>query len=363
MDDLPLPDPVFDALRMARPATPTELTDPAAPAATALLEQIVSVGDESITEPRPLEPVRSRRLGRLALAGVAVASVAAAVAVLLSPSVDVRHGRVTVSQQPDRAAAAVDIPAIARATRAAVSSTGRATLTFEQSTEPGTTLMGTSKVTFAGSDLDIALHFDGDGRTPAFDAHNRTVDGELYLLDGPPGQLRWYHDINASPKDAGDVVHLDPRTLLRSLSPKAGFVLVADPDARALGLRHLRAAHPDQVPALDLTLGPLDSGDLTGLDLWVDEGQAVRRLDLTTSHTQADEPACFEQDGVKQCAQPGDSLRKGPDGTLTVIHDGKGPATPTVRTTTSRYSVRFTDLGTPLTVRAPNDPIVVRGQG
>jgi hypothetical protein len=205
-------------------------------------------------------------------------------------------------------------------------------------------------VAFAGDDLEMRLHFDAvAGRGDGFDAENRTVGGEFYLLDGPPRAQRWYHDTNASGSRGSDLFNADPRSLLGVLAPAAAFTEVEPADAA--GVRHLRATRVDQLPALNLSLGPIDPHDVNSLDVWVGADDVVRRLDVGLLHTEAR-------------TQTTTVMVRNADGRMTkqTLPPSSRTPTQTVEIRTA-YSVEFTEYGTPVTITAPAHAVEVAGQG
>ena len=63
------------------------------------------------------------------------------------------------------------------------------------------------------------IDFAGQEGRPGFQAQNRTVDGQFYLLDGPPGQKEWIRDTNSTQLKGTDFFNLDPRTLVGAVVP------------------------------------------------------------------------------------------------------------------------------------------------
>lgn len=356
MSNDPDDEQLLTLLMEARPAASTSADDaPDSPAATALLAGILSSDADAPSNAR--RRTRSRR-ARIT-AGALSAAAAITVAMVAVNSLGVDHGRVVVAQQP----AAADVVAIARASANALSS-GRADMTFDahQGRAPGE--RGTAQIAFSGKNLDVALHFAAQSGQPGFDAHNRTVDGEYYLLDGVSGAKKWYHDTTAAPTSS-DRFDLDPRALLEVLRPSAAFVVVDTATGPGGPVRHLRATHLGALPSLHLVLGPVDGRDITSLELWVGADDTVQRLALSARHREPRAPACIEQDGVKQCAKPGDRLVKigrkvtfvpGPTSGATAE-----PAAPDV--TTASFTMRFTDVGMPITISAPVGAVPIAGKG
>ena len=345
-------DPAFDALAAARPDAPVAKDSPDSPAARALFAAIVA--PTAVEKPAARSRSRSRRV-RI---GASVLSTAAAitVAVVAVNTVGVHNGQVVVRQEP----AAADVVKIARASTSAFGSTGRAVETFDVGSGL-TAQRGTSHVRFSGRNLDVAMHFDDENGRPGFDAHNLTVDGQYYLYDGPIGAKKWYHDTTATPTGS-DIFDLDPRNLIAVLRPSAKFVVVDTQTTAGGPVRHIRATDLSAMPSLHLASGPVDGKDVTSLDLWVAGDDTVQRLTLTSSHTEIPQPACFTQDGVKQCAQPGDQLVKTKDH-ITIIPGPRNAAPPKPVTTKGSYSVTFSDIGSPITIAAPAGAIEVAGKG
>ncbi|HEX2050128.1 MAG TPA: hypothetical protein VHJ34_05765 [Actinomycetota bacterium] len=279
---------------------------------------------------RPRARTRRRARAALALTGVAV------VAVLV-----VTDG--TSPVRPPTGTRHDGIRLVAARSEDAYSTSGRATVSFATRFDGGATEGGTSHVEFSGDDVAMTTEFRfGDG-TPGFVARSRTVDGELYLWDGPIGDRRWYVDLNASGARAEDVFDLDPRELLGLLDASADFEEVSSDT----GVRRLRATRLDGLPALAVDFWPRED-DVTRLEVWVGPDDVVRRLELDVvrvdRHRSGTKIVPFD-DGT-----PG---RK--------IHDPDSPLVTSV--THSSYSVRFFDVGADVDVVAPADAIPVRGQG
>lgn len=345
MSDEMRDDPVLGPLAGARPE-PEPGDDASTPGAQSLLAQIVAPA--TTTANRSPRSLRTRRV-RVG-AGVLSAAAAILVAIVAVNTVGVDHGHVVVRQQP----AAADVAAIARASASAFSS-GRADMTFDARSGRAGEERGTAQIAFTGKNLDVAMHFDGTNGRPGFDTRNITVDGQFYLFD-----QHWIHDTTGSPT-GNDIFDLDPRALLDVLRPAAGFVVVDTATTPAGEVRHLRATHLGALPSLHMVLGPVDGRDITSLDLWVGADDTVQRLAVTAKHTEDTHP-CFVQDGIKQCVKDGDRLEK-VNGTVRII---PGPANapavkPTV--TTASFTVRFTDIGAPISITAPVGAVTVQGKG
>jgi hypothetical protein len=97
-----------------------------------------------------------------------------------------------------------------------------------------------------------------------------------------------------------------------------------------VAVTHLRATVPEAIDSEALRLGELtDFPDtrLTALDIWVDRDDVVRRIDFAQEYT------------------PPPSIEISETGS-TIVED---------QTVVVHASVRFTDIGAPLTVDAPVD--------
>ncbi len=295
--DLPTDDPVLERLRAARPAPATALLDPAAPAARDLADRITG------RRARTRRPAVARR----------VAAMAAAAAVVVAAVVVGPWG----SSEP-RPAAAIVREAAAASARALTS--GRAVVT---SPDGDLELGDAVTYTFAGDDMSAT--FDGIevGGVP-YAAARRVVDGERYFHWTPAGApTEWLHDVTVGSVEIGPFV-FDPRGLLAVLEPDADFEVVGDDTVDGVDVTRLRATTPEAVDAAALQLGQATAaGTPTALEVWVDGDGVTRRIDLTVSVEQG-----LEIDPVA-----GTSI----------------PLPPQV----SSYSVRFTDIGAPLTVEAP----------
>ena len=265
----------------------------------------------------------------------AVATIAAALAIVL----------VTVQSPGPRT---VDMALVAARTQEALRGPGRAQV--DSVTDRGLEYeqRATTSVAFDGDDLEMVMEFAGERGRSGFTAHNRTVGGEFYLLDGPPGQQRWIHDTNATGTRGTDLFSLDPRTLCDLLKGSAEFEVVDERD----GVTHLRARSVDELPPLSFGAGPSDARaeDVTRLELWVGPDDVVQRIDLDLERTE--------------------TTRQGGETILVPRADGRmhkmvDPDTGEMVTTTHRssYSVRFFDVGEPVSIVAPADAVRVAGKG
>jgi len=179
------------------------------------------------------------------------------------------------------------------------------------------------------------------------DVIKRVVDGETYYAlhpdgDGAPGTTpdQWIHlpddDGWAVEKTAGwwavegqpdggtlDVPpNLDPQDMLSALSPAGSFDEVGDEDVDGVPTRRLRATNPGATPTLSFGNVVYDDATVTALEVWVDDDDVVRRLDITL-----DVPA----------------YESGPD-----------ELTGWPRSINT-YSIRFSELGAPISIDPPAD--------
>jgi hypothetical protein len=237
-----------------------------------------------------------------------------------------------VDTVPDTSAA---ILKIASSSERALKGSGRARIVF---TEDGSSMprsQSVTSLTFSGEDLEMVIDFAGQGGRDGFQAQNRTVDGQFYLLDGPPGQKEWIRDTNSASMKGTDFFNLDPRTLLSALGPQVGFGELP----RKNGLRHFRASQPALLK--ELSLGdPVDPKTITSLDVWAGDDNVVRRLQLVAIRTETGRP------GAR-------SIVVEKDGRMTKIVDPADTTPEVTRTIRTTYNVEFSDLGQPVEIKAP----------
>jgi hypothetical protein len=329
-------DPLMEALRESRPDCPPSVTSAKSPNAVALMEDImstsrsaVSQGDASSSLPISIPWRRSVALGAV----VALVLLAAQVA-NREPATDAPVGK-------------NQILTIASRSQAAMSGSGKAVIVFKEEGGGITDSQSVATLIFNGDDVETVIDFAGQPGRPGFQAHNKIVDGQFYLRDGPPGQQRWIRDTNAPDMRASDVLSFDPRTLLPALNPQVRFKQIPDSNS---GIRHFRATSPAGLSAVNLSAGPVDPNTIKSMDVWVGSDDVVTRIELVTERTEAHRP-----------------------GARTVIVDDNGqkkkiidPAdtTPEVtKTIRSTYSITFSDVGQEFEVTAPDDVTDVAGQG
>jgi len=325
-------DPLLKSLSRARPDIDDAQVMSNSAQAQALLVMVKSGESTEVTTRPP-----RRRIGwRVALPTAAVVAAALTVALVAGNSIP-----------------PTDIALVAASSQKAFSTTGRATVEFATDIGLDYEQKGRIQLTFAGENVESATEFGPSEDSQGFKTQNRTVAGNFYLLDGPPGQQRWVHITN---EPGLDLYNLDPRRLLELLAPSAEFETVGDEN----GLRRLRATSLDDVPDMNLGLGPLRlrperrDGKLgeafTRLDLWVGPDNVVRRLDLATESTET------HRSGGKTLLVPR------ADGQM---HKMVDPNTGELVTTTHRstYSVTFSDLGADIEITVPDGATQVEGKG
>lgn len=347
----------LDRLRAARPELDDALLSPHTPGAQALMEEIVSMEASPARSSRTRKPLLVAAGATAAAIAIGVAAVATTGATHPSP----RAGSTPKPQTTGRVAQLVNIRTIAARSNTALGASGRAQIRFD---DPSGYQSGTTDLTFSGSNVAMTIHFAGEAGRPGFDSQNMTVDGEFYLYTpGPDNVSRWYHDTNAG---GSSVFDSDPRTLLATLAPEAGFVEVGTDTVDGVEVTHLRATALDALPSLNLSLGPIDAREMKTLDLWVGTDDVVRRLDLTTER--------HEQDLDPKTAP---KLEKHADGTIAIIGpDGRRTVVQAsdlqkalegypkiTRTFSSNYSVHFSDIGVPITIAAPAGAVDIAAEG
>ena len=315
----PADDPLLLRLRAARPETPDEIASPHTSANQVMLERIIGGPRAAGGRYRGGRAPRSRREARrLAPRAAAVAAAAATVAglVVVSP-----FG----STEPSAAAVVRDAAA---ASEEALAS-GRAVLTVEY--QEG--YRNTYEYAFAGDDVSVEIGLGSTSSSAS--GERRIVDGELYWHVGDDPATPWFHQTGGmeSRNDFGG----DPRSLLASLAPNAGFEFAGDDTVDGEAVTRLRATTPDNVDAGELSLGEATvSGVVTDLEVWIDSDDVVRRIDLTTTQT-------FD-------VMTGEGLRQPGDGPLDV-----GALERETVTQVITASVRFIDIGVPNTIEVPQN--------
>ncbi|HVV35062.1 MAG TPA: hypothetical protein VHC63_00550 [Acidimicrobiales bacterium] len=326
-------DELLDRLSAARPVTDVVAPDPQ------LLDAIVS------SAPRP---------PRRVVTPVRLASVAAVAAALVAALVVIPHDTTTHSPSPSHAAIAPNMERIAASTAAALTS-GVAHVTYTSNNGHFVHDTGTVTVEFSGEDRSSFGTQDsgdmGDGRDSSFEFANKVVDGRFYLRDGVPGHETWLEDTNEH-VTGSDIFSVDPRSLVTDSAEQAGFEDVGTATVDGVTTHHLKATRLDQVPAVNLGLGPIVDATtkVTKFDVWVDTSNVVRRLAITTSMTETVYPLART------------IVTTDANGNIQKTLDTTGVA-PEQRTQINTYSVTFTDIGSNIVIDAPANARKVAGQG
>ena len=317
-DDL-IDDDLMDSVRRARPHEPLSARTPAA---QALLEEILSmhvtrtpqveaeVEVEDIPATGPRGPRRSPRR-RLALVGAAAAALALTVLVVGT----------------DEPTSAATVEAALAKSSSVLDRSGRAEITWRTKWDADEMPIetGVASWEFSGNDSSVTIDYRVDGldfscidgdptRCDAEKPVNRYVDGEqYYYLEGRDGTYLWYRDTSS---DSRPQFTLDPSTLLDELRPAGGFEEIGTERVDGVETTRFQATAPRRTPLPDLDIGIV--GDtITSLEVWVDHDGLVRRLDVATTDVD--------------------------------------PATGDAAVDTSSVSIRFSDLGAPITIEAPPD--------
>ncbi|MGH9214516.1 MAG: hypothetical protein ACRD2C_28185 [Acidimicrobiales bacterium] len=260
-------DDVLDVLRRARPdELRDEQVSPHSTAAQGLLEDILSrpAATPKTRDDRTVVPAPRRgRHRRPAL----VAAAAAVMAVALVGSL------LTVGSSEPSAAATLD--AAVNRTSELIARSGRAEQRFRLDDRDE----WTREFEFSGDDGSATFEplghifriVDGVGYTyepvpPNYDHHEwRRLPGTYAFWRYPDGE--------------SGALGVDPLTLLETLSSAGDFEVVGDDTVDGVPTRRLRASDPDA--ALDLgQLRQGVEGTATSLEVWVDEHDIVRRIDL-----------------------------------------------------------------------------------
>ena len=318
-----LRDPLLRSLADLRPSLDEEASSPRAPAALAVFERALRESRPGWSWPRLAVPV-----------GLAMMVLAVTGALLMWNTVPA-PGPVQTRILPQ-----TDITLVSARSEEAMARSGRARISYVSNEGSVAEMRVDGLIEFTGKDVAMRLKFAGVHGRPGFVAENRTVDGHFYLLDGVPGQQRWIHDVGAT--TGGDPFSIDPRNLLKVLDPSADFETV-DVDG---DVRHLRARSLDDIPEMNLGLGPSSEAEVTNLELWVGSDDIVQRLDFTYDITEDLGGPMYVKD------ENGNRKRFTPPS-----------GTPDSHTYSSSYSVVFFDVGAAIKIEAPADAVEVNGQG
>lgn len=186
---------------------------------------------------------------------------------------------------------------------------GRFEMHYRVDVDDNTIAQGVSRGAFSGTSTVFDLHPEGatystDGRIyPSLfagaDVHPEVIYG--------PEPVESY--------DAGSVeVGIDLRTLLEQFRGACTFQEVGTEQVGGVETRRFRATDPADAPVLQYAGGPV-MGEVTSLDVWVDDEDRLRRADITTDRDRYVDSVSF----------------------------------------------RFADLGEPITIDVPTDPTTAPG--
>lgn len=352
MNLLPERDPLLEAVLAARPDVEPAAVDPESPRALALRGRITAAEPSPVHEPIPALARRGRpgsHRRRLV--------VAAAAAAVLAVVATVSGGGLGLDGPTPAAASIEDVAA---ASQDMAQGSGRATVTYDEHWADG--LAVTGEVAFSGGDVEMTLLRDG-GRSglpsqPSRESGYRIVDGKLYERhDGGP----WIHN-DLRDDNSNELPGFDPRTVLEVLQTGAGFTVVGDEELDGRPVRHLRAGHPevlhDVLSDLDIGVWEVQPDQFEGLDVWVGlDDDVVYRLDFDVDRP-GEAPVAFPIEPGEPCPDGstpfGDQRIVDETGDEPVVQDGpRCRASDEPARVTGTYSIRFHDLGGPITVTSP----------
>ena len=328
-------DPVLTELRAARPGVDPARIDAGSPTALALRTRIVADTEEAKGADVGVLPRRPRPRW------VAVAAAAAVVAL-----VAVGAGIVGVNG-PEPAAASIE--EIAAATEQAARGSGRATFTYEEDWPDGEHLSTVGDVRFSGDDVDLVFREeDTMGDEPRLEGRSRVVDGERFVdYLKPLGEGPDWQEYEGLPTDQ-QLFEVDPHLLQAVLAPEAGFALVGEEELDGRPVTHLRATTPEAVDAPSIAIGVFaEVESLDGLDVWVGEDDVVYQLDMAFTRDAGAQQVVFVDEGEPCPAGSTPEATSIGDGTRGCAVDGDP------YWVEASYSVRFHDLGTPVTIERP----------
>jgi hypothetical protein len=340
MDPFPDADSVLTELRAARPDVDPALTDAAAPAAVALRTRIVQ-GDTETTDAAADVRMLPRRPHARSTRWMVAAAAAAVVALIA-----VGAGVIGVDGPEPASASMEDIVA---ATDVATRGSGQATIMYEENW-PGDEHVSTSgDIAFSNADVDTVLRDEDTLDGVRYEFRQRVVDGELYVSNVPLGDApdwRPYDGIATDQK----VFDVDPRLLLQVLADQAGFTVVGQEELDGRTVTHFRASTPDAVSLPSLVQGHFaDIDSLDALDVWVGEDDVVYRLDMALTRDAAAREIVTvdEGDPCPAGSTPTDDPTLMVEGFTVCEVEGEP------YWVDGAYSVRFHDLGTPVTIEPP----------
>lgn len=161
--------------------------------------------------------------------------------------------------------------------------TGQAKLSYRVVTAGILQAYGTQEITFSGHNRIMSFSRTdlprGPGPTQRSSGAERIVNGKTYALFRVDGQPRWI--VQPDPPYV-NVKIIDPRTMLRVLTPYTPFRAAGYQVIGGLRLKVLRAAVPGGLTRRDLLPVAYTSGQPVGsVELWVDPQGVVHRITLT----------------------------------------------------------------------------------
>ena len=283
------------------------ITQPLGPALTteSIVQPPASVRRSPVASKRPRQrPIRARRSTRSAF-------VAAALTVTVGGVLAV-HQTLATSPMVSHSSKAVVYTAamveqMAATTGAAVADSGMAQVNFSNTLADAQGSLqvarGASVFTFSGSALSSESQFtivpDRQDGSAAFNSDTlRVVAGREYGLYKGGWYLLPGDDIGPASPTGLLQPDTDPRLFLQTLSPDAGFQIVGRESIGGVELTHLRATNPNLAVPFQFhsTLQwESDGKEVTtrfvedwimrvpALNVWVDSGGVVHRMDLTAS--------------------------------------------------------------------------------
>jgi hypothetical protein len=238
---------------------------------------------------RGFAPARPRLAPRrLAFAGGGFA--AAGTAATLTISALGGGGAPAAPAMPAMLTAAV-LHQVAGASRTAMAHSGRAVISYRQTTDGRTQVTGSDDITFSGKNWNDNTRQSfaaarGVHASTQF-AIDRIVNGKAYyFFNVTRTKMRWFRDTNPAEHPSFHIP--DPRDVLGVLEPAAGFEVAGHKTVHGVVLTGLRATRLSHLPGLGWLPGAGGDEHVTSLVLWVDSHQVVHQMHVTlggTEHT------------------------------------------------------------------------------
>jgi hypothetical protein len=241
----------------------------------------------TVAAPRPARRVPPASL--LTGTGLAAAAAAVTVAVLVASAGAPGGAGGRGTRAPVLLTAAM-VRQVASASRSALSSSGRATITYADTQAGVLQDTGIDRITFSGKNWNDAFSqsFPASHGQPASTqfAINRIVGKQFYLyIKGQTDRLAWYRDTNPSGHPSFAIP--DPRTAFAMLEPSARFEVAGYQVIGGLRLKALRATDLSHLAGLS-SLPDVQPGErVTALEVWVDGHGVVHRISLTARQDMA----------------------------------------------------------------------------